>query len=730
MANPENVKYLTAHDKQGRTYRVKVSNQTTSGDYVPSEWNSSTGKLPYYDNNGNRIGFIQHSESNPLMFYDESSQQSQNTTRQSQSTAQTQSTSQPQTANRQTSSNQSTTAQNTTQAVGPTFNKTNSPVTYSMSDLEGNLIIPTQDRLRMDRVSNATDQDYPQIPYRGVFTNTQITNPEFNKLSEQVTDTFARTANSGNNWVPQCLATVANWDVDHIKPYLGNYTAFRDTYSQVPRDQFDIDHDGALSAWEVPYAQEAQGEGKLIYFNDGETVDINKFPIGTIFYNGHRGKGENKYISGNPQEVDSRGHERPSHAYMLSGFSMDQDDNMTPFLVDYGVASSDVNSRLYGKTPIYAFVRNGTEDLTQEKLRPKYIQYKNGLQAASLLDAYLQGDDRVNEALDEVDPKLIYRISDKYGVPMQEAFQRLMAIGQQETDLGNSAWYHAKNVAGTLGVGAAKAVQTGSNFVKHMVTDYDTMPAWKHEVIIYNRLKDAGLLEGLNDDQIRSLVASEFNREKSESDVDYGKQKPSLNMTQSKGWFQLKPDEYTDGIYDRLRGEGDEDQFSRAYHRFAYLYSNLHKKYPQLSQEQLLNAATVAWNAPSKVQDQEFIDNYITGNILKDDYLSKVQGKQHSLYFKSGGGIHINPKNKGKFTETMKRTGKSVEELTHSKNKLTKKRAIFAQNAKKWHHAKQGAKLFLGNKFQGLATDNGLMVSNDKEVSKSKPKVKLIKKQK
>ena len=51
-------------------------------------------------------------------------------------------------------------------------------------------------------------------------------------------------------------------------------------------------------------------------------------------------------------------------------------------------------------------------------------------------------------------------------------------------------------------------------------------------------------------------------------------------------------------------------------------------------------------------------------------------------------GIHIKKKNKGKFTATKKRTGKSTEELTHSKNPLTRKRAIFAQNAKKWHNKK------------------------------------------
>lgn len=50
--------------------------------------------------------------------------------------------------------------------------------------------------------------------------------------------------------------------------------------------------------------------------------------------------------------------------------------------------------------------------------------------------------------------------------------------------------------------------------------------------------------------------------------------------------------------------------------------------------------------------------------------------------------ILIKPENRGKFTATKKRTDKSTEELTHSKNPLTRKRAVFEQNAKKWNHSK------------------------------------------
>lgn len=58
-------------------------------------------------------------------------------------------------------------------------------------------------------------------------------------------------------------------------------------------------------------------------------------------------------------------------------------------------------------------------------------------------------------------------------------------------------------------------------------------------------------------------------------------------------------------------------------------------------------------------------------------------------YLKKGKKIYIKPENRGKFTETKKRTGKTTEELTHSKNPLTRKRAIFAQNAKLWNKKKK-----------------------------------------
>ena len=56
---------------------------------------------------------------------------------------------------------------------------------------------------------------------------------------------------------------------------------------------------------------------------------------------------------------------------------------------------------------------------------------------------------------------------------------------------------------------------------------------------------------------------------------------------------------------------------------------------------------------------------------------------------KKYGGININPANRGKFTATMKHTGKSAEELSHSSNPLTRK----------WNHKENGGTIQFPNLF-------------------------------
>lgn len=90
----------------------------------------------------------------------------------------------------------------------------------------------------------------------------------------------------------------------------------------------------------------------------------------------------------------------------------------------------------------------------------------------------------------------------------------------------------------------------------------------------------------------------------------------------------------------------------------------------------------------NNVASNQTIDSDTAENGIKMKYQPTIEDIFSPLKAKSG--IHIKPENKGKFNATKKATGKTTEELTHSSNPVTKKRAIFAQNASKWHHAEDG----------------------------------------
>lgn len=86
---------------------------------------------------------------------------------------------------------------------------------------------------------------------------------------------------------------------------------------------------------------------------------------------------------------------------------------------------------------------------------------------------------------------------------------------------------------------------------------------------------------------------------------------------------------------------------------------------------------TVPFGGKKKNQDPFYKEANDHQNIMAKSWQGSVDEEK--------SGIHIKEKNKGKFNATKARTGKSTEELTHSKNPVTRKRAIFAQNAKRWN---------------------------------------------
>lgn len=73
-------------------------------------------------------------------------------------------------------------------------------------------------------------------------------------------------------------------------------------------------------------------------------------------------------------------------------------------------------------------------------------------------------------------------------------------------------------------------------------------------------------------------------------------------------------------------------------------------------------------------------------------------------YFKKGNGIHIKKKNQGKFTEYCngKVTQECIDKAKKSKNPTLRKRATFADNARKWKHQKGGSLYSSGNTTESL----------------------------
>lgn len=84
-----------------------------------------------------------------------------------------------------------------------------------------------------------------------------------------------------------------------------------------------------------------------------------------------------------------------------------------------------------------------------------------------------------------------------------------------------------------------------------------------------------------------------------------------------------------------------------------------------------------AWQRNSILNNAENLQENQLGNLLQN-------------YAAYGGGIHIKPENRGKFTALKERTGKSATWFKEHGTPAQKKMAIFALNSRKWEHKDGG----------------------------------------
>lgn len=172
---------------------------------------------------------------------------------------------------------------------------------------------------------------------------------------------------------------------------------------------------------------------------------------------------------------------------------------------------------------------------------------------------------------------------------------------------------------------------------------------------------------------------------------------PNASYFDIKSQFDSIP-EYEDGIMLTNTDKGYVDWKSKLASNLkneTYGY-DLYEAYKSGAQQQLEDDGY--YHLPTRDPKTNKILKYPSHNTfwlgitedIKQGYYPQVKdGRTYTVPVYEDGGIHIKKKNKGKFNALKKRTGKSTEELTHSKNPLTRKRAIFAQNAAKWNKGKK-----------------------------------------
>lgn len=131
-------------------------------------------------------------------------------------------------------------------------------------------------------------------------------------------------------------------------------------------------------------------------------------------------------------------------------------------------------------------------------------------------------------------------------------------------------------------------------------------------------------------------------------------------------------------------------------------YADLAKKFETKKDFDMLNAKYADGIQKSTADMMIKFKNQQLENLFEMQEQNKMQGlhgqdaqmeTMQDYTPEAKYGIHIKPENRGKFNATKKRTGKSTEELTHSKNPITKKRAVFALNASHWSKKEMGGEI-------------------------------------
>jgi len=170
------------------------------------------------------------------------------------------------------------------------------------------------------------------------------------------------------------------------------------------------------------------------------------------------------------------------------------------------------------------------------------------------------------------------------------------------------------------------------------------------------------------------------------------------NAPRSRGRWQQKKLSKRGELYGGdIKSDDLGKQFDAAIGLFLDNFEIAKKKYPDLTDEQLIDVATLMHASPYKANIPEYVYGLLMNGMSK--YVNKTKQlvnmkRLGGIMYKKGGksGIHIKPENRGKFTEYCggEVTEKCIQKGKNSSDPAVRKRATFAKNARSWGKNKGG----------------------------------------
>ena len=426
-----------------------------------------------------------------------------------------------------------------------------------------------------------------------------------------------------------------------------------------------------FDAWEGANALVGEGLGTDMYYKEigsfpekywnsrkyngvseelAKLIDDKKIPLGAIIF---EGDAADVY-------TDPKYGERARHAMTVIGF--DDKDGM-PLIYDSGQIRK-ITDRQFDMPISRVVIPKGYENYTLGNLKKgQALRYEQLGYDKEPAKVEYKSDDKLKPYVNTVKKGMhqhAYKIANDYNMDkdiMDKMQNRVVGLAEVESNFNNEGdrdlnWKRDLKI-GTEGYiqDAGKYIWKWGEDVFNLESDVKGYQDWEVEKEALTNLKKQGVnpfasgTTKTESGQTRNLLQEEMNKMRSsgkypEWDKDLDQSGRSGEYESSVGPLQIKKlplyVETELGIdkSDLYGSTVDDDKelknsSAAALVHLVESYKKLEKKYNQgmdmnLTEDQLIDLATVAYNNASKANSEEFVKNYILNKELKDSYLTQV----------------------------------------------------------------------------------------------------------